>query len=83
MNDSNRALPSSVETEQTLLGNIINNTTNFIEADEMLDETDFYVDKHKKLYKAIKNLINKGVSIDLVTLLEYLKNNNLTGEVSS
>lgn len=80
MNDSNRALPSSVETEQTLLGNIINNTTNFIEADEMLDETDFYVDKHKKLYKAIKNLINKGVSIDLVTLLEYLKNNNLIGE---
>lgn len=75
-----KALPSSIETEQVLLGCIINETASFIEADEMIDEEDFYLDKHKKIYRTIKRIVNKGSSADLVTIAESLKNDNLLSE---
>lgn len=75
-----KALPSSIETEQVLLGCIINETASFIEADEMIDEEDFYLDKHKKIYRTIKSIVNKGSSADLVTIAESLKNDNLLSE---
>lgn len=75
-----KALPSSIETEQVLLGCIINETASFIEADEMIDEEDFYLDKHKKIYRTIKSIVNKGSEADLVTIAESLKNDNLLSE---
>lgn len=75
-----KALPSSIETEQVLLGCLINETSSFIEADEMIDEEDFYLDKHKKIYRTIKGIINKGSSADLVTISESLKKDNLLSE---
>lgn len=71
-----RVLPNSIETEQTLLGCIINDTSKFIEIDDLLDESDFYLSKHKKTYRAIKELINKGNQVDLITLIEQLKETN-------
>lgn len=70
---SDRELPKSVETEQTLLGCVLNDISKFIEIDDLLDESDFYVNRHKKIYRAIKELINKGDQVDLITLIEYLK----------
>ena len=71
-----RVLPNSIETEQTLLGCIINDTSKFIEIDDLLDESDFYLSKHKKTYRAIKELINKGNQVDLITLIEQLRETN-------
>lgn len=71
-----RVLPNSIETEQTLLGCIMNDTSKFIEIDDLLEESDFYLSKHKKTYRAIKELINKGNQVDLITLIEYLKTKN-------
>lgn len=71
-----RALPNSTETEQTLLGCVINDIGKFIEIDDLLDESDFYLSRHKKIYKAIKELINKGDQVDLITLIEHLKTKN-------
>lgn len=75
-----KALPSSIETEQVLLGCLINETESFIEADEIIYEEDFYLDKHKKIYRTIKGIINKGSSADLVTISESLKQDNLLSE---
>lgn len=72
-----KALPSSIESEQALLGCLINSSENFIQVDEILEEEDFYVDKHKRIYRAVKNIINQGSSADLVTISEYLKKDNL------
>lgn len=75
-----KALPSSIETEQVLLGCLINETSSFIEADEIIDEEDFYLNKHKQIYRTIKEIINKGSSADLVTISESLKKDNLLSE---
>ncbi|CAI3698954.1 Replicative DNA helicase [Clostridium neonatale] len=77
---SERALPNSVETEQTLLGCVINDTSKFIEVDDLLSESDFYLNRHKKIYRAIKELINKGDQVDLITLIEHLKTKNELSE---
>ena len=80
MEQINKTLPCSIETEQTLLGCIITNMKSFIEVDEVLNENDFYVDKHKRIYKAIKDLVNNGATVDLITLLEYIKSKNAISE---
>ncbi len=77
MEEINRILPQNIEAEQTLLGCIISSIDKFLEVDAIVHELDFYIDKHKKIYGAIKNLINKGVTVDVITLIEELKSKNM------
>ncbi|NFF80418.1 replicative DNA helicase [Clostridium botulinum] len=77
MQEINRPLPNSIEAEQTLLGCIISSIDKFLEVDAIVHELDFYIDKHKKIYGAIKNLVNKGVTVDAITLMEELKSRNM------
>ncbi|MGN2369402.1 replicative DNA helicase [Clostridium botulinum] len=77
MEEINRVLPNSIEAEQTLLGCIISSIDKFLEVDAIVHELDFYVDKHKKIYGAIKNLVNRGVTVDAITLMEELKSRNM------
>ncbi|NFO15200.1 replicative DNA helicase [Clostridium botulinum] len=77
MQEINRVLPNSIEAEQTLLGCIISSIDKFLEVDAIVHELDFYVDKHKKIYGAIKKLVNKGVTVDAITLMEELKSRNM------
>ncbi len=77
MQEINRPLPNSIEAEQTLLGCIISSIDKFLEVDAIVHELDFYIDKHKKIYGAIKELVNKGVIVDVITLIEELKSKNI------
>lgn len=72
----NKVLPNALEVEQTLLGCIMNDVSKFIEIDDLLDESDFYATRHKKIYKTIKVLVNKDDQVDLITIIENLKANN-------
>lgn len=71
-----KQMPHSVEAEQALLGCIINKKDKLQEVEDILQVEDFYWDKHKRLYQAIKYLIKKESNVDLITLLEELKNTN-------
>lgn len=77
MEDLNRVLPNSLDAEQTLLGCIITNTDKLLEVDGIINYSDFYVDKHKKVYETIRSLVNKGIAVDTVTLIEELKAKDL------
>lgn len=71
-----KALPSNVEAEQALLSSIINNK-NVLDRIKHLKNDDFYLDKHKALYKILCEMHDNEISIDLVTLLECIKSKNL------
>ncbi|WP_394870532.1 replicative DNA helicase [Clostridium butyricum] len=71
------ALPQSIDAEQTLLGCILNSTDEFIKVDGIVNENDFYIDKHKKIYSTIKKLINQNRAVDQVTVIEELNSNDL------
>lgn len=72
-----KALPSNIEAEQALLSNIINNQNALGKVKNTLKPDDFYLDKHKTLYRVLSEMHDNDISIDLVTLLEYIKSKGL------
>lgn len=70
-------LPSNLQAEQAVLGCIISSLDKLIEVEPIVIEDDFYVDKHKKIYEVAISLANRGVGIDLVTVIEEIRKKNL------
>ncbi len=69
--------PQNIEAEQWVLGALILDSDALPQAMEMLEsEEDFYKDSHRRIYKAMLELFNKGEPIDIITLSEYLKRSN-------
>ena len=67
-----RAMPFSNEAEQSVLGAMFLDKDCIPDVIARVKETDFYIDRHKELYSAIKELYNLGKPVDLVTLEEQL-----------
>lgn len=65
-------MPYSLEAESTVLGGIINNSEKLNEVEEILNQSDFYMEKHQLIYSTMRELSNRGISIDLVTLSNEL-----------
>lgn len=72
-----RSLPQSTEAEQSVIGSMIIDKTAIAQVLERLKEEDFYRDGHKILYKAIKEMFQKDMAVDLLTILEYLKSTDM------
>lgn len=68
-------MPYSLEAEATVLGGIINNSEKLNEVEDILIQSDFYMEKHQLIYSTMRELSNRGVSIDLVTLSNELNTN--------
>lgn len=68
-----RMPPQSVETEQSVLGAMLIEPRAIPEAIEILNDSAFYDPRHRLIYKAIMNLFDRSVPVDLVTLTEELK----------
>lgn len=68
-------MPYSVEAESTVLGGIINNSEKLNEVEDILNQSDFYMEKHQLIYSTMRELSNMGISIDLITLSNELNTN--------
>jgi replicative DNA helicase len=62
------ALPKNYEAEVEILGSILKNNNNILEAVEIINDSDFYRDSHKHIYKAMFELYKENKTIDIVTL---------------
>lgn len=58
--------------EQQVLQNCMNYYEAYIEAKEYVDDTCFYADKHKAVWRAIENAASKGVELSVVTVFAEL-----------
>ncbi len=65
-------LPSSKETEKTVLGAILKNNNLFYTTFLSLEEKDFYFENHKIIFNALKELIKENNRCDILSLKEYL-----------
>lgn len=72
-----KVMPQSITAETTVLGAIIADGEKLTEVEDLLKSNDFYVEKHKHIYAAIKRLSTKGMNIDTVTVAEELKVKNV------
>ena len=68
--------PQSLEAEMAVLGSMLLDREATALAIEMLNQSYFYKDAHKKIYSAIVKLFDENRAVDLVTVVEELKKNN-------
>ena len=70
-----RALPSNVDAERSLLGSILVNNENYYRVVEFLRPEDFYLDSHRVIFRNMTALMENSRAIDLITLQDELLRN--------
>ena len=73
MNAPLRSMPHNLEAEQSVLGSMLIDKTAIAAAAETLEGEDFYRDSHKIIFKSIKELYQKDIPVDMITLIEHLR----------
>ncbi|MCU0808075.1 MAG: replicative DNA helicase [Candidatus Contendobacter sp.] len=71
-----RTPPHSLEAEQSVLGGLMLDNTTWDQVADRLDESDFYRNDHRLIFRAIRRLSENGKPFDLLTLAEWLEDNN-------
>ena len=69
-----RDLPYNEQAEQAVLGSALLSRECLYNVLSVLSEDDFYLGKHQLLYRAIKNLFDKQIGVDVLTVTEELMN---------
>ena len=77
----NREIPNNIEAEQSVLGAMLLSKYALQKAIEELTKDSFYLDKHAKIFEAIRNLTTKEMAIDITTLTNELKDNGTLNEI--
>ena len=70
-----KLMPQSIEAEEAVLGAILVNPISLGKIVEFIKPESFYKPSHKIIYEAILDLYKKNEPIDIVTVSEYLRNN--------
>lgn len=70
-------LPFSAEAEQAILGAILLNSQSFLEVVDILTPEYFYIQPNKELYNIFVRMFALSIPIDIVTVLEEVKTNNI------
>lgn len=76
-----RIPPQNIEAETAVLGSMIIDREVASQAIEMLEESFFYKESHRKIYSSIIKLFDENKGIDLVILTEELKGAGYLDEV--
>lgn len=78
-----RIKPNNPDAEQSVIGAMLMDQEAVIVASEKLNENDFYNTRFRLLFSAIVSLYREGKPVDLVTLSEKLRENNVSDELVS
>lgn len=81
MNVVNRELPKNIEAEKSLLGSMFWSKIALQRVCEEVNSEIFYLDSHRKIFEAIKELYVKNEPVDITTLTTYLIGINRLKEV--
>lgn len=68
-----RLPPYNLEAEQAVLGSMLIDRDAIAQALEILSPADFYREPHGVIFSAISNLFEKGEPVDIVTVVDSLK----------
>ena len=73
--------PQAIDAEMAVLGSMLLDVEAVTDALEILKPEHFYKESHQKIFAAMKNLADRGQAIDIITLSEELKKNNLLAQL--
>ncbi len=68
--------PQALEAEMAVLGSMLIEREAAEKALDALHESDFYLDPHKRVFRAISGLLTAGQAVDVVTVSEELRKKN-------
>ena len=69
----NKAPPHNPESEQAVLGGILRVSDAYKKAQAILAPSDFYQERHRRIFASMGELHTKKEPVDLLTLQEELK----------
>lgn len=73
MSPDEMALPNDIEAEQAVLGAIILDGAAFDQVDDNMHGGEFYLEKHKKIFSAMRKVKDKDEPIDIITIGSELR----------
>jgi replicative DNA helicase len=73
--------PQNLEAEASLLGALLIDSDAIVKIADTVSGDDFYDERHKHIFSAVKNLYDKHIPIDVLTLADELRNNGLLDTV--
>ena len=76
-----RIPPHALEAEQAVLGGVLVEPDSLIRVVDVLREHHFYRPSHRLIYKTVCHLFEKGQPVDLISVSEVLKNQDLLEHV--
>ena len=68
-----KELPACLDSERSTLGVILLNGSAYAEAPQQLTADDFFLDSHRRIFRAITRLAGASEAIDLVTVVAALR----------
>ncbi|GHT91251.1 replicative DNA helicase [Betaproteobacteria bacterium] len=68
-----RLPPHSIEAEQSVIGGLLLDNKAWERASDLVVDTDFYRDEHRRIFRQISKLLNQGKPADVVTVAEALE----------
>jgi len=76
-----RLPPHSIEAEQAVLGALMTDSETIYSVVDILKAEDFYRQAHRDIYQVIVELTEKSKPVDMLTVVEALRQNNKIDEV--
>ena len=73
--------PQNLEAEMAVLGSMLIDEEAIAQAIEILSPELFYKDSHRRIYNCILGLFNQNKAIDIITICEELKKQNILDKV--
>ncbi|SDH39029.1 replicative DNA helicase [Propionivibrio dicarboxylicus] len=74
-----RIPPHSLEAEQSVIGGLLLDNAAFDKIADRISESDFYRDEHRRIFRQIQRMLERGKPVDAVTVAEGL---DIAGEAS-
>jgi len=65
--------PQNIDAEMSLIGAILIDTDAIVQVADNVDVSDFYEERHQRIYEAVKKLYERHRPIDILTLSNQLK----------
>lgn len=69
--------PHSIESEQSLIGGLLINPNAWDRVADLVAESDFYRDDHRRIFQHIAKLCMTGKPVDVVTVFDAIERSNL------
>src|ERR1039458_9293188 len=72
-NATEKGLPTNVDAERFVLGSILLDDSFYIQAAGTLEGNDFSLEKHRRIFKRMGDVYERGEKVDRITVANYIR----------